>query len=117
MDQKKIFSYLKKKIKAIGYKLTYTTLLLYYAFLNPQTPRWAKNIVMGAIGYLLTPLDIVVDFTPILGYTDDLSILSFALVTIGAYVNDEVKDKARKQLQRWTGSLDDQMIESVEKVL
>lgn len=117
MNVKKVLPYLQKQIKSAGYKLTYTALLLYFAFLNNETPRWAKNVVLGALGYLLTPIDTVVDFTPILGYTDDLGVLSFALVTIGAYVNEEVRLKARKKLQQWTGDINFELLESVEKVL
>lgn len=116
MRKRKILSFLKTKLQILGYKLAYMALLQYYAFYNPQTPRWAKNIILGSLGYLLTPIDAIIDFTPLIGYTDDIGVISFALVTISAYINDDVKIKARKRLQKWAGSLDMESIQEVEKM-
>ncbi|WP_236974435.1 YkvA family protein [Membranihabitans maritimus] len=117
MKEKKIFEFLKDKLRALGFKLGYSALLLFYAYRNPDTPRWAKNVVLGALGYLLTPFDSVVDFTPVLGYTDDFGVLSFALVTIGAYISDDVKINARKKLRSWTGDLDLKELQRIEEKL
>ncbi len=116
MRTDKILNYVQSKIKALGFKLAYIVLLQFYAYNNPQTPRWAKNIILGALGYLLTPIDSIVDVTPFIGYTDDIGVLSFALVTISAYITDDVKIKARQKLQKWTGSLDMDSIQQVEKM-
>ena len=43
------------------------------------------------------------DLTPLLGYTDDLSILAAALVTVASYITDEVKQQARDKMQTWFG--------------
>ena len=116
MRKGKILNYVQSRFKALGFKLAYITLLQYYAYNNPNTPRWAKNIILGALGYLLTPIDTIVDVTPFIGYTDDIGVLSFALVTISAYITDDVKIKARQKLQKWTGSLDMESIQQVEKM-
>lgn len=116
MRTDKILNYVQSKIKTLGFKLAYIVLLQFYAYNNPQTPRWAKNIILGALGYLLTPIDSIVDVTPFIGYTDDIGVLSFALVTISAYITDDVKIKARQKLQKWTGSLDMDSIQQVEKM-
>lgn len=116
MRKRQIFKYVKTKLKILGYKLVYMTLLQYHAYNNPRTPRWAKNIILGSLGYLLNPFDAIVDVTPFIGYTDDIGILSFALVTISAYINDDVKINARKQLQSWVGKLDMESIKEVEKM-
>lgn len=117
MQSKKILKYVCSKFNILGYKLAYTSLLLFYAYQNPQTPRWAKNIVLGALGYLLNPFDAILDITPIVGYTDDIGVLSFALVTIGAYIDQDIKIKARQKLKDWSGKIDLDSIQSVEKVL
>lgn len=116
MRKRNVLSYVRTKLKALGYKLAYISLLQYHAYNNPNTPRWAKNVILGSLGYLLTPIDSIVDVTPFIGYTDDIGILSFALVTISAYINDEVKIKARKHLQKWSGDLDMTSIQEVEKI-
>ncbi|RMG80861.1 MAG: DUF1232 domain-containing protein [Bacteroidetes bacterium] len=99
-----------KKIKSFGreagLKTVYTALLLYYAFKRKETPAWARSIILGTLGYFIAPIDALPDLTPILGYTDDVGVLGFGLVTIACYVNEEVKIKARKHLRDWFGNYD-----------
>ena len=82
MKERKIFRKLKNSFKLLGQRAVYTVLLMFYAFKRKDTPAWAKNIIIGAIAYFLNPFDGLPDLTPILGYTDDIGVLSFGLVTI-----------------------------------
>ncbi len=116
-SEKKLWKKLSKFAKAIGVKTTYTVLLLYYAYRRKETPRWAKNIVLGALGYLIAPIDAIPDLSPIIGFTDDLGVLSFGLVAIGAYVNQDVKNKARKKLNKWFGTVDGEELEDVDGMI
>ncbi|RMF22634.1 MAG: DUF1232 domain-containing protein [Bacteroidetes bacterium] len=100
-----------------GLKAVYSALLLFYAFKRKDTPGWAKNIILGTLGYLLTPFDSIPDLTPFLGFTDDLGVLSFGLVTIACYINDEVRIQARKKLREWFGDFELHELKEVEKVL
>ncbi len=84
-----------------GQKTIYTALLLYYAFKRPDTPAWAKRVVLGALGYFLSPIDSISDLTPFLGYTDDLVVLSFGLVLIAGYINAEFCGIAMKHITQW----------------
>ena len=47
-------------------------------FADPRTPILAKALVVGVVFYLLSPLDVVPDFIPLLGQMDDLALLMFA---------------------------------------
>jgi len=87
--------------KTAGVKTVYSALLLYYAYKRKETPAWAKRSVLGVLGYLIMPLDIIPDLSPIIGYTDDLGFLSMCLVIIAAFINDEVKGQAREKLGQW----------------
>jgi uncharacterized membrane protein YkvA (DUF1232 family) len=106
-----------KHLKKVGQKLAYTVLLLVFAFRRKETPAWAKHIIVGAIGYFLTPFDSIPDLTPILGYTDDLGVLSFGLVTIASYIDDGVRIQARKKLKHFFGSIDFDSIEEIDAKL
>jgi uncharacterized membrane protein YkvA (DUF1232 family) len=108
---------LRKFAQSLGLKTVYTILLLYYAYVRKETPAWAKRIVIGALGYLLAPIDAIPDLTPFIGYTDDIGVLSFGLVTIAAYVNDEVKNQARDRLKAWFGHIDEQKLAQVDRQL
>lgn len=103
--------------RSLGGKTVYTALLLYYAYQRKDTPAWAKRIVLGALGYLVMPLDALPDLSPFVGYTDDIGVLSFGLVTIAAYVNDEVKGKAREQLSKWIPRVREADLREVEDKL
>ncbi len=117
VDKNKLWRKIKRYGKQIGTKTIYSALLMYYAFQRKETPAWAKHIILGALGYLIAPIDGIPDLTPIIGYTDDIGILSFGLVTIAAYVNEEVRGKARKQLGQWFGQVNEEDLEAVEKQL
>jgi uncharacterized membrane protein YkvA (DUF1232 family) len=104
-------------LRRAGQQVIYSSLLLYHAFFQEGTPFWARNIIFGALAYLLAPIDSVPDLTPILGYTDDIGVLSFALVNIAAYVNDEVRLKARKNLHQLFGTIDLETLEAVDRKL
>ena len=103
--------------KKLGIKVVYTILLLFFAYSRKETPRWAKSVVIGSIGYFLSPIDAVPDLTPFLGYTDDIGVLSFGLVTIAAYINEEVKNKAKRQLEFWFGEFEDTELSDIDKKL
>ncbi|PSR08425.1 MAG: hypothetical protein C7N36_22095 [Bacteroidetes bacterium] len=116
-SDEKFWAKLRNHARQAGIKVVYTALLLYHAYRRKETPTWAKSIVIGVLGYFLAPIDLIPDLTPIIGYTDDLGVLGFGLVTIAAYINKDVKAKAREQLHRWFGDYEDQDLEDVDKRL
>ncbi len=79
-------------------------LWLYYAAQSASTPAWARRVIYGALGYFIFPLDAIPDLAPLVGYTDDLSVMAAALVTVSLYITPEVKAQARDTLARWFGS-------------
>lgn len=90
----------------MGQQTVYSVMLMVYAFRRKGIPMYAKNIIIGALGYLLAPFDALPDFTPVLGFTDDFGVLSFALVTVAAYINDDVRIQARKSVKSLFGEID-----------
>lgn len=84
-----------------GYDVVEKALWLYYAAARPETPKWAKATVYGALAYFVLPADVVADILPVAGYTDDLAVLVFALTTIGSYVDDGVRKRTARTLAHW----------------
>jgi uncharacterized membrane protein YkvA (DUF1232 family) len=113
----KLWEKMKHYTKIAGIKSTYTVLLLFYAFKRKETPSWAKNIILGTLGYLISPIDAIPDLSPIIGYTDDVGVLGFGLVTIAAYVNDEVRNNARGKLKKWFGEYDSSELAEIDSKL
>lgn len=116
-SDKKFWQKLTDYAKTAGQKTVYTALLLFYAFKRKETPRWAKGVVIGALGYFVSPIDGIPDLTPFLGYTDDLGVMMLGLVTISGYINDEVKNKSKETLNKWFGSPDDEILAEVDSKL
>lgn len=70
-----------KQIKGLD-KLMYHAVLLYVLLMDADTPTWVKAIVIGALAYLVNPVDAIPDAIPIVGYTDDLAVLISAIASI-----------------------------------
>ena len=108
-----LFSKLKKYATKAGIKLVYVVLLLYYTLQKDNIPLKAKAVIIGALGYFITPFDLIPDFLPLIGYTDDFGALMMALATVSMYIDHDVKNKARAQLQSWFGAASDSDIDEV----
>lgn len=84
----------------IGLTVLYNVLQLWYVLQKPEVPAKNKAVIMGALGYLITPLDFIPDLTPILGYNDDAAAILFALYMVRQYVDEEVKTQAKARLAK-----------------
>lgn len=93
----KLLNYAKKA----GLELVELVLQLYYAFQSPNTPAWAKAVIVAALGYFVCPVDAIPDAIPIVGYSDDMAVLVTAVATVATYITDEIKAKAAAQVGRW----------------
>ena len=63
----------KLKIKAKNLKNEMTA--IYYAYQDPKVTLLPRIIILFTLGYALSPIDLIPDFIPVLGYVDDLLIL------------------------------------------
>ena len=85
------------KIKLFGGKLgakpLYVTLLLFHSL--PKVSLLDKAIIIGSLGYFISPLDIIPDVIPVVGYLDDVSVLMFAFYRIRSNIDDETRNKAK----------------------
>lgn len=83
--------------KRAGAKLVYAALILYYSMESDKVSIKDKAIIIGALGYLISPLDIVPDAIPIAGLGDDLTVLIYVLHKIWGNVGEDVKTKRPRQ--------------------
>lgn len=58
------------------------TLVVYYAARDPRTPWFARVLAFAVAAYALSPIDLVPDFIPVLGYLDDLVIVPLGLMLV-----------------------------------
>lgn len=97
---------LRKIVGKVGVKLLYIALLLYYAMKNPATSAGDRAKIIGALGYFILPVDLLPDFIPMAGYTDDLAALTWALYSVSKNITPEVKIQAREKLAEWFPDFD-----------
>ena len=55
------------------------TFALYLAARDPRTPWYAKLLVASIVAYALSPIDLIPDFIPVIGYLDDLILIPFLI--------------------------------------
>lgn len=88
---------------AAGREVVEHALILYYTLSEPDVPAWAKTTITVALGYFIFPADAIPDFTPVVGYADDLGVLVAALATVAVHVTPEARRKASETLERFFG--------------
>jgi len=97
----KFWEKMKEVAKKVGLKVTSYALILYYVLQKDEVPLKDKIIITGALGYFILPVDLIPDFIPIAGYTDDVAGMLFAIKKCMNYVDDEIKEKVSAKLISW----------------
>ena len=87
--------------KRAGAKFVYVSLILYYTLQSDNVSLKDKAIIIGALGYLISPLDIIPDAIPIAGLGDDLAVLLYVLKKVWSDVPESVREKAHAKLSKW----------------
>ena len=82
---------------AIGQVLE-KALLLRELLFDGATPFWVKGAIVGALGYLICPIDLIPDVLPGIGYIDDVAVMSFVLTSLDYLVTDEIRQRVRRKL-------------------
>jgi len=88
-------------LKEKARQLKTETYILYLAYRDPRVAWYAKAFMLVIVAYALSPIDLIPDFIPVLGYVDDLIIVPagifLALKMIPKEVLDECREKARSE--------------------
>ena len=97
--------------KRAGSKLVYAALILYYTLQSDKVSKADKAIIIGALGYMISPLDVIPDAIPIAGLTDDLAVLLYVLKKVWTGIDPEIIAKAREKLSKW---FDEEEIDEIQ---
>ena len=87
--------------KRAGSKLVYAALILYYTLQSDKVSKADKAIIIGALGYMISPIDVIPDASPIAGLTDDLAVLLYVLKRVWTGIDPEIIAQAREKLSKW----------------
>lgn len=102
-NEGKFWIKVKSLSKKMGSKLVYYSLLLFYAMQDSEVPTKAKLTIAGALGYLILPLDVIPDIIPVVGFTDDLTLIIYALYQVSSHISEKTKLRAYTKVKDWFG--------------
>ena len=100
--------------KRAGSKLVYAALILYYTLQSDKVSKADKAIIIGALGYMISPIDVIPDAIPIAGLTDDLAVLLYVLKRVWTGIDPEIIAQAREKLSKW---FDEEEINEIQNLL
>ena len=95
---------LLEKWKKWAKRLKSETYALYLAYKDPRVPLHAKLFAGFVAAYALSPIDLIPDFIPVLGYLDDLIILPIGIYIASRMIPKDILDECRKKAE---AALDD----------
>lgn len=116
-SQDKFFAKLNKVVKKMGAKIIYPALLLHLVLIEKTTPIHVKTIILGALGYLISPIDCIPDAIVGIGLGDDVSTLFIAISKVQPYVTDNIKSKAKEMIGTWILDISEADFCNLEKMM
>ena len=72
---------------------------LHLAMKHPRTPLYAKILAAVVVGYALSPIDLIPDFIPVLGYIDDVILVPLGIALVIKLLPDEVLQQCREEIR------------------
>ena len=100
--------------KKAGVKVVYPALLLYNMLNDPDVSLKNKLYLAGALGYFIFPADVIPDFVPLIGFTDDISVLFLTLSLLKESITDKHRELARERLKEWFKDYSEKELKAIE---
>jgi len=102
-SKEKFWQKLGRQAKKAGINVVYLALVLFFMAKSPNFPTKDKAMIIAGLAYFILPIDVVPDFIPVAGYSDDLAVLIFIIGKVAYSVDDYSKNKAKEALKKWFG--------------
>jgi uncharacterized membrane protein YkvA (DUF1232 family) len=90
-----------ESIKLWAKRIKRDAVMLWFAQRHPATPFLAKTICVFTVAYALSPVDLIPDFIPFLGYVDDAILLPGLIWLAVRLLPDQVIRDCRRQAEEW----------------
>ena len=95
---------LSSHLKSWAKRIKRDGVTLWFAAKNPRTPWYAKAIGVLVVAYALSPIDLIPDFVPVLGYVDDVLLLPGLIFLAIKLLPVDVLAECRGQADAWMAS-------------
>ena len=89
------------RIREWARRLKIDMVALWFCTRHPRTPFAAKAVAAAVVAYAFSPIDLIPDFIPVLGYLDDLILLPLGVWIVLKLVPGDVLEECRAQATRW----------------
>jgi len=70
--------------------------VFYFAFKHPKMPWYARLVALCTVGYLLSPVQLIPSFIPVIGFLDDLLVLSLGVKLLRRITHPDLLTECRK---------------------
>lgn len=87
-------------IKAAARRIKHDSLTVYFAARDPRTPLPVRLLALMVAAYALSPIDLIPDFIPVLGYLDDLLLLPLGILLVIRLTPGEVIAASRERAEQ-----------------
>lgn len=91
----------KERVRALKKE----TFALYLACRHPRVPWYAKVLALIVVGYALSPIDLIPDFIPLLGYLDDMILVPLGIMLVIRMIPAEVLAECRQKSETTVGRM------------
>jgi len=92
-----VASKLLQSIRARVNELKRESLTVYFACQDPETPRAAKIVAALVVAYAFSPIDLIPDFVPVLGYIDDMLLVPIGIAIALRMIPEPIRQRARER--------------------
>ncbi|WP_294379036.1 YkvA family protein [uncultured Clostridium sp.] len=116
-SEESLFNKIKSFFSKAGVSVVYGALLLFYALKDPNVPIKAKATIISALGYFISPIDLIADPIPVVGYGDDFTAIITALGVISVFITPEIKRKAKEKTKEWFSNVGEEDFREIDKNL
>jgi uncharacterized membrane protein YkvA (DUF1232 family) len=90
-----------QSIKSWASRIKRDAVTLWFAYRHPGTPWFAKALAAFVVAYALSPIDLIPDFIPVLGYVDDALLLPALIWLNIRLIPAPVLEECRAQADKW----------------
>lgn len=116
-SESELLDKIKKFGKAMGATILYPVLLLFNLFKSGEINLKEKTMIVGTLGYVILPLDLIPDALAGMGYADDAMALTAAITALSSCLSENIQQISKEQLHQLLGEFDEQSLDAVTKII